>query len=40
LERADGRLMAYDDTAIVALYHELAPEAAVRCIVIGVDPAS
>ena len=39
LERADGILWSYDDTAIIALYHDLVPLARVRCVVIGSDPA-
>lgn len=38
LERADGSVWAYDDTAIMAAYHVLAPDARVACLVIGRDP--
>jgi len=38
LERADGSVWAYDDTAIMAAYHVLAPEANVAVLVIGRDP--
>lgn len=40
LERADGSLWAYDDVVLIGLYHELAPDAMVRCVVIGKDPAA
>jgi len=38
LERADGSLWAYDDAALMAAYHVLAPDARVACLVIGKDP--
>lgn len=39
LEGTVGSLWTYDDTAMVQLYHELAPEAQVQCVIIGRDPA-
>lgn len=39
LERDDGTLWSYDDTAIIALYRELAPDARILCRIIGRDPA-
>jgi hypothetical protein len=39
LEREDGSIWSYDDTALVALYQELAPGARVLCRIIGTDPA-
>ena len=38
LERGDGSLWAYDDAALMATYHVLAPDARVACLVIGKDP--
>lgn len=37
LERADGSLWAYDDAALIAAYHLMAPNARLRCHVIGKD---
>lgn len=37
LETADGRLWTYDDVHTVAAYHDLAPTAMLRVVMIGRD---
>ena len=39
LKRSDGSLWAYDDAAVVSLYHRHAPGATVHVAIIGTDPA-
>lgn len=37
IERSDGSLWTYDDVHLIAVYHELAPIAMVRVVIVGQD---